>query len=127
MEWSSAFGKKMVVVLGVFLAIGLCCFTAVPAYSQVTGATLAGTVTDASGAVIAGATISVKNTATGVSRDTTSDSSGLYSMPNITPGDYEVRVTAKGFSTACLQIIADIPERTVIARIQRGRRVIFPA
>ena len=100
MEWSSAFGKKMVVVLGVFLAIGLCCFTAVPAYSQVTGATLAGTVTDASGAVIAGATISVKNTATGVSRDTTSDSSGLYSMPNITPGDYEVRVTAKGFSTA---------------------------
>ena len=100
MEWSFTFSKKMVVLLGVFLAIGLCSFTAVPAYSQVTGATLSGTVTDASGAVIAGATISVKNTANGISKDTTSDSAGLYTVPNLLPGDYEVRVTAKGFSTA---------------------------
>ena len=100
MEWSLAFRKKMVVVLGVFLAIGFCSFTAVPAYSQVTGATLSGTVTDASGAVVAGATVSVKSTATGISKDTTSDSSGLYSIPNLPAGDYEVRVTAKGFSTA---------------------------
>ena len=100
MEWSLAFRKKMVVVLGVFLAIGFCSFTAVPAYSQVTGATLSGTVTDASGAVVAGATVSAKNTATGISKDTTSDSSGLYSIPNLPAGDYEVRVTAKGFSTA---------------------------
>src|SRR5882672_718230 len=100
MEWRFTMSKKMVVVLGVFLAIGLCCFTSVPAYSQVTGATLTGTVTDASGAVVAGAEISVKNTATGATRDVTSDSSGFYSAPNLAPGEYEVRVTAKGFSTA---------------------------
>jgi hypothetical protein len=88
MEWSFSFSKKMVVVLGVFLAIGICSFTAVPAYSQVTGATLAGTVTDASGAVVAGATVSAKNTATGISKDTTSDSAGLYTVPNLLPGDY---------------------------------------
>ncbi len=100
MERSIIFRVKIVVLLGVFLAIVFCCFTAAPAYSQVTGATLSGTVTDASGAVIAGAAVSVKNTATGVSRDTTSDSAGLYTFPNLTAGDYEVRVTAKGFSTA---------------------------
>ncbi|MBZ5645322.1 MAG: TonB-dependent receptor [Acidobacteriia bacterium] len=100
MKNSSIFGVKIVALLGVLLGIVFCCFTAVPAYSQVTGATLAGTVTDASGAVIAGAAVSVKNTATGVSRDTTSDSAGLYTFPNLTAGDYEVRVAAKGFSTA---------------------------
>lgn len=100
MKNSSIFGVTIVALLGVLLGIVFCCFTAAPAYSQVTGATLAGTVTDASGAVIAGAAVSVKNTATGVSRDTTSDSAGLYTFPNLTAGDYEVRVAAKGFSTA---------------------------
>jgi hypothetical protein len=68
-------------------------------HAQVTGATLSGTVTDPSGATITGATISVKQNATGVSRDTTSDAAGLYTVPNLAPGDYEVRVSATGFST----------------------------
>jgi hypothetical protein len=106
MEWSFTFSKKMAVVLGVFLAVGLCCFTAVPAYSQVTGATLAGTITDASGAVVAGAQISVTNTATQVSRDTTSDSAGLYTFPNLTAGKYDVKVSAKGFSTAAQSAVS---------------------
>src|SRR6202022_2624410 len=75
-------------------------FAAVAAHSQVTGATLAGTVTDPSGATVPGAQISVKNNATGVTREVTSDSSGLYTVANVIPGDYEVRVSAKGFSTA---------------------------
>jgi hypothetical protein len=100
MEWSLSMRKKMVVVLGVFLALALCIFTTVPANAQVTGATLTGTVTDASGAVIAGAQVAIKNSATGSTRDVTADNSGFYSAPNLTPGDYEVRVSAKGFSTA---------------------------
>ncbi len=68
-------------------------------HAQVTGATLSGTVTDPSGATITGATVSVKNTATGVSKDTTSDSAGLYTVPNLIPGDYVVTVAATGFST----------------------------
>src|SRR3977135_1283123 len=92
--------KKSVFTLGVFLAFVFCFTVSVPVHAQVTGATLSGTVTDASGAVIAGAQISAKNAATGTSRDATSDSSGFYALPNLTPGDYEVRVSAKGFSTA---------------------------
>ena len=100
MEWSLSMRKKIAVVLGVFLALALCVFTAVPANAQVTGATLTGTITDASGAVVAGAQISIKNSATGSTRDVTSDTNGYYVAPNLTPGDYEVRVSAKGFSTA---------------------------
>jgi hypothetical protein len=50
--------------------------------------------------VIVGAEISVRNTATGINRNTTTDSAGFYTVPNLNPGPYEVKVTAKGFTTA---------------------------
>ena len=69
-------------------------------YSQVTGATLSGTISDPSGGVIPEARISISNTATGISQDFQSDSAGYYTAPNLAPGIYEVKVTAKGFNTA---------------------------
>src|SRR6266851_375805 len=69
------------------------------AYAQVSGATLSGTITDPSGAAIAGAKVSVTNKATGVTRDVTTDTAGLYSAPNLLPGPYEVAASASGFST----------------------------
>ncbi|MGH9679721.1 MAG: carboxypeptidase-like regulatory domain-containing protein, partial [Candidatus Acidiferrales bacterium] len=95
-----SFRQKWVVVLGVFLALGICSFISLPAFAQVTGATVTGTVTDASGAVVSGADITIKNTATAVSRTVTSDNSGTYAVPNLTPGPYEFDVSAKGFSTS---------------------------
>src|ERR1700730_12800473 len=92
--------KKIVVAVGVFLAFVFCFFVSVPVHAQVTGATLSGTVTDTSGAVIAGAQVATRNLATSLSREATTDSGGSYSLPNLVPGDYEVRVTAQGFSTA---------------------------
>jgi hypothetical protein len=82
------------------LILGLCLMVSLPLRAQVTGATISGTITDASGAVIAGAEVSVRNTATGIIRNTTADSAGFYTVPNLTPGPYEVKVTAKGFTTA---------------------------
>src|SRR6195256_4654845 len=73
---------------------------ALPVYAQVSGATLAGTVTDASGAVVINAKVSIRNTATDVTRDVTTDSSGLYSAPNLLPGIYDITVIAAGFSTS---------------------------
>ena len=46
---------------------------AIGAYAQVTGGTLTGSVTDSSGLVIPGARVSIKNAATGVTRDVTTD------------------------------------------------------
>src|SRR5712692_6461151 len=80
--------------------LGFCLVVSHPLSAQVVGATLSGTVTDASGAVIPNAQITAKNTATGVSREATSDAAGFYLIPNLLPGSYEVRVTAKGFSTS---------------------------
>src|SRR6267378_1266778 len=80
--------------------LGFCLVVSLPLRAQVTGATISGTITDASGGVIVGAEISVRNTATGINRNTTADSAGFYTVPNLIPGPYEVKVTARGFTTA---------------------------
>jgi hypothetical protein len=89
-------GKIFASLLGIIFSLS---FT-ISMHAQVTGATLSGTVTDSSGAVVQGAEVSVKNTATDITRNVTVDSAGFYTVPNLPAGIYEVRVTAAGFSTA---------------------------
>ncbi len=67
--------------------------------AQVVGATLSGTVMDSAGAAIPNAQVSVKNVATGTTREVTTDSAGFYTVPNLIPGNYEVSYSAKGFKT----------------------------
>lgn len=73
----------------------LICF-AVSATGQTFNARVTGTVRDASGAVIPSATISVINTGTGVKKTAASDESGVYNVPLLLPGQYEVRAEAAG-------------------------------
>src|SRR5258706_8433569 len=68
-------------------------------YAQVSGATLAGTVTDATGAILPNVHVSIKNTATGITRGITVDAAGFYTAPNLLPGNYEVTFSASGFAT----------------------------
>ena len=57
---------------------------------------LTGVVTDPTGAVIPGATISITNTQTGAQRDTTSDKEGRYNIPLVQPGTYKLVAKASG-------------------------------
>src|SRR6202045_2139488 len=68
--------------------------------AQVVGGTISGTVSDKSGAVVANATVSVKNLATGVATAVQTNVQGLYSIPNLLPGNYQQTVSASGFETA---------------------------
>ena len=70
------------------------------AQAQVSGSTLSGVVTDLSGALVSNAAITISNTDTGATRNVTSNAEGFYSAPNLNPGNYEVKVSAKGFSTS---------------------------
>jgi len=69
------------------------------AHAQVAGATLIGTVKDSSNASIPNAQVSITDVATGVIRAVSTDAAGLYTAPNLLPGNYEVRASAPGFST----------------------------
>ncbi len=60
---------------------------------------LNGSVTDPSGAIVAGAKITLTDTATGFERNTTSNSSGLYQFLEVPPGDYRLQASATGFAT----------------------------
>ena len=91
------FQRKIHILMPVFLT--MCVLLASHAYAQTSGATLSGTVTDQSGGVVPQAAVSIKNVATGIERANTSNAAGFYSVPNLLPGTYEVRASAKGFST----------------------------
>jgi hypothetical protein len=75
-------------------------------------ATLSGTVTDPSGAVVPGAQVIVHSLATGLDRRLVTDSAGLYSAPSLVPGDYQVQVKATGFSLYTLtKVTLDVDQR----------------
>src|SRR5215471_2393474 len=68
-------------------------------FGQTVGATVEGTVRDASGAVLPGVQIAVKNIGTGTTNETISDERGSYRIPLLQPGDYELEASLPGFNT----------------------------
>jgi outer membrane receptor protein involved in Fe transport len=93
------FAEKFSPAVWVLVILAISISGAGQAYAQVSGATLAGTVKDSSGAVIPNAQVAITDVATGVTRTVSPGSAGLYTAPNLLPGTYEIRVTATGFST----------------------------
>ena len=83
-------------VVGATLGMLLVCL---PAFSQINFGRILGSVTDQTGSVISGATVTVANTQTGTSRTLTTDSAGEYVAPSLSPGTYDVRAAAPGFKT----------------------------
>lgn len=82
---------RIVLLLSLLLA-----GAASPAVAQ-TSATLAGVVQDASGGVLPGAQVSARNVATGVTRQTTTEADGRFTLAGLPAGDYEIRSELSGF------------------------------
>ncbi|HEX8847258.1 MAG TPA: TonB-dependent receptor [Pyrinomonadaceae bacterium] len=72
-----------------------------------TRATMAGTVTDQNGALVANAEVRLLNIASGRSLGTRTDDSGRYSLTDLPPGSYQLSVSREGFATAARRVILD--------------------
>src|SRR5258706_3440554 len=73
---------------------------AVPSFAQNISATIRGTVTDSTGAVVPGASVTVKSEGTGFTRSTLTNASGVYSFPELPLGTYAVEVALTGFKSS---------------------------
>jgi len=82
----------------------ICCLSclvlSLAAVAQLPTSTLNGTVTDPQGRVVAGAKVVIINAATGASRETATGSDGGFSVTDLTPGNYTVRINASGFAVS---------------------------
>src|SRR5215475_12620791 len=81
-------------------AVCLSLALAVCALAQTSTSRISGTVTDGAGAVVAGAKVTTKNDATGVTQTQTTTEAGLYSFPSLPVGSYTITVEMTGFKTA---------------------------
>jgi outer membrane receptor protein involved in Fe transport len=85
--------------------------------------TILGSVTDPSGAYVSGATVKVRNVATGIERTTVTSGDGSYRVPELPIGTYSVTVTQTGFQTAVTNdVVVDVAtERRVDAQLKTGQ------
>ena len=96
---------------------------AVSLSAQTFRGTILGTVTDASGAVVAGAKVTVRNSGTGLERSTETSAEGTYSVPELPIGTYTVTITQPGFQTyVAKDVVVDVSaEHRVDAKLITGQ------
>src|SRR5206468_2376953 len=111
-----------------FLSAGVLLCLSLPAYPQSDRGVLTGTVTDSSGAVIPGASVTATNTATNVSASTVTTEGGFYAIPALQPGTYKVRVELTGFKAyeQSQVVIAAATTVRVDAKLERGAQPFRP-
>lgn len=87
--------RRASLILAVALFAG-----AVSSYAQEFRGSITGTVTDPNGAVVAGATVTVRSAATNIANTVSTNDSGAYTVPFLSPGLYTVSATGNGFKTS---------------------------
>src|SRR4029453_16448469 len=94
-------GKKMrTAILTTIICALILCFCTLPGLAQVTTATVYGTVTDPSQAVLPGVTVTMTLVATGAITSKVTDEKGEFAFTFLTPGTYTVKLELPGFKTS---------------------------
>jgi hypothetical protein len=104
--------KRFITGILAVLVIAAVMAPSMMAQSLVSG-DLTGTVTDPSGAVVSGATVTLQSSSTGATRSTTSGANGTYRFSLLSPGNYLVSVSATGFSKAQTQTTVNVGQATI--------------
>ena len=95
--------KAAIALLGLMMLV-LPAAIETPLRAQSSGAALTGAVKDTSGAAVPNAKLSVKNVASGQSTEIEANAAGTYDVLNLMPGEYEVTVSAQGFTTKTAKV-----------------------
>jgi hypothetical protein len=110
-SWVACIRRSLIVLFAAAIVLSL------PLGAQTFRGSILGSVSDPSGAAIAGASVTAKNNATGILRTTQTTSDGSYSIPELPVGTYEVTATMTGFQTAVATGVS--------VEVARDRRVDF--
>jgi outer membrane receptor protein involved in Fe transport len=108
---STRIGALLLCLLGPFVAT---------AHAQSATGEVQGTVVDQSGAVLPGVTITIINTATGATRETVTDADGLFTVPGLPVGPYEVTAALQGFATRRQPEVRVQVGQTITLRLELG-------
>jgi hypothetical protein len=113
--------RSRIVTVCISMALLFLASTRLPA--QTFRGTILGSVTDTSGAVVAGAKVTVKNLGTGLERTTETSADGTYSLPELPIGTYSVTISQTGFQTfVANNVTVDVAtERRVDAALKTGQ------
>src|SRR5579862_4258517 len=101
----SLMDKLQIRLLKLFWAGLVLLFFSSLAHAQYEDGSVVGTIRDSSGAAVAGATVSVTNTATGIQNTVASNNNGDYEVPSVRAGSYRISASASGFATAVAENI----------------------
>src|SRR5262249_51113445 len=89
-------------------------FATMFAFGQAEQGTVTGVVTDPTGAVVAGATVTATNTATGFKRTATSSGTGSYVIPALPPAVYQITAEKSGFAAFKTQVKVNVGGRQTV-------------
>jgi Carboxypeptidase regulatory-like domain len=105
--------KRVIAIAVLFLFIASSMGSVLPVLAQSLGTagTIEGVVTDPSGAVVPGATVTLENPTTGYKRTTATDDAGAFRFSNVPPNKYSLSISASGFSAAqqSLDVRSSVP------------------
>ena len=109
------FRGPFAILLGLLLAAAM-------VWGQVETGQISGTIQDASGAVVPNVSVTAKNVSTGVQRASTTNTAGVYVIPNVAPGEWEVTLSASGFASQKKLVKVDVGNKvTLDARMEVGQ------